>query len=126
LLALQRRPDLVHLEMTKTQSGQNQKRLPEIGESYTGIWGYASYPNHYAGDGSFANKMGGLILNSSAGQWAKLLKTVKKDKTIIDIIKYLKIQSNQNKEKISKFLFSFISSGFRILYTIRFLDIKLN
>ena len=44
------RPDLVKAELAGTQSGQNQKRLAEVPSQYTGIWWYAQYPNHYAGD----------------------------------------------------------------------------
>ena len=48
------RPDLVHLDRAASESGADQKRenLPE--DVYTGIWWYARFPNHYAGDGSAA------------------------------------------------------------------------
>ena len=45
------RPDLVHLDRASSESGANEQRL-SIPEVYTAIWWYASYPNHYAGDGS--------------------------------------------------------------------------
>jgi len=50
------RPDLVHLDRAKEESGADQARqkLPE--SLYTGIWWYARFPNHYAGDGSVASK----------------------------------------------------------------------
>ena len=50
------RPDLVHLDRAKSESGEDQARqhLPE--SLYTGIWWYARFPNHYAGDGSVATK----------------------------------------------------------------------
>lgn len=50
------RPDLVHLDRAASESGADQKRehLPE--GLYTGIWWYASYPDHYSGDGSVARK----------------------------------------------------------------------
>jgi creatinine amidohydrolase len=50
------RPDLVHLDRAKDESGTDQARqkLPE--SLYTGIWWYARFPNHYAGDGSVATK----------------------------------------------------------------------
>ena len=50
------RPDLVHLDRSKDESGADQARqkLPE--DLYTGIWWYARFPNHYAGDGSVATK----------------------------------------------------------------------
>lgn len=50
------RADLVHLDRAKEESGADQARqkLPE--SLYTGIWWYARFPNHYAGDGSVASK----------------------------------------------------------------------
>jgi len=50
------RPDLVHLDRAKDESGADMKRqnLPE--NLYTGIWWYARFPNHYSGDGSVATK----------------------------------------------------------------------
>ena len=50
------RPDLVHLDRAKDESGADQARqkLPE--SLYTGIWWYARFPNHYAGDASVASK----------------------------------------------------------------------
>lgn len=50
------RPDLVHLDRASSESGADHKRehLPE--GLYTGIWWYASFPDHYSGDGSVARK----------------------------------------------------------------------
>ena len=50
------RPDLVHVDRAKNESGADMKRqnLPE--DLYTGIWWYARFPNHYSGDGSVATK----------------------------------------------------------------------
>jgi creatinine amidohydrolase len=50
------RPDLVHLDRARDESGADIKRqsLPE--NLYTGIWWYARFPNHYSGDGSVATK----------------------------------------------------------------------
>jgi creatinine amidohydrolase len=50
------RPDLVHLDRAKEESGADLHRqnLPE--GLYTGIWWYARFPNHYSGDGSVATK----------------------------------------------------------------------
>lgn len=50
------RPDLVHVDRAKEESGADQKRenLPDF--VYTGIWWYARFPEHYAGDGSVATK----------------------------------------------------------------------
>jgi creatinine amidohydrolase len=50
------RPDLVHLDRAKNESGENLNRLDLPSQVYTGIWWYARYPNHYAGDGSAATQ----------------------------------------------------------------------
>jgi creatinine amidohydrolase len=50
------RPDLVHMDRAREQSGADQAgdNLPE--GVYTGIWWYARFPNHYSGDGSLATR----------------------------------------------------------------------
>ena len=50
------RPDLVHQDRAGQQSGADQHRQNLPGSVYTGIWWYARFPNHYAGDASAANK----------------------------------------------------------------------
>jgi len=85
-MILSHRPDLTHLERGKDQSGENQKRLEHLFYGYTGIWWYARYPNHYAGDGSHAShEIGELLLNSRADQLAHLIKVLKEDNTILEL-----------------------------------------
>ena len=73
------RPDLVHTDRALSQSGRDQERL-NMPYGYTGIWWYASFPNHYAGDGSSPNKtMGEMIFKSRAEQLAELVKFLKTD-----------------------------------------------
>jgi creatinine amidohydrolase len=50
------RPDLVHLDRATQESGADlaRQKLPE--GLYTGIWWYARYPNHYAGEGAVASR----------------------------------------------------------------------
>jgi len=80
------RPDLVHVDRAKDQSGQDQQRLENLRYGYTGIWWYAKYPNHYAGDGSYANrKIGELLIDSDAGQLAELVKVLKTDDTVLKL-----------------------------------------
>ena len=50
------RPDLVHLDRAKSESGADLNRLSLPDQSYTGIWWYSRFPNHYSGDGSVATK----------------------------------------------------------------------
>ena len=50
------RPDLVHLDRATQESGADQGRVKLPDGVYTGIWWYARFPNHYAGDGSVASR----------------------------------------------------------------------
>ena len=50
------RPDLVHLERAPQESGADQARLKLQDGVYTGIWWYARFPNHYAGEGAAATR----------------------------------------------------------------------
>ena len=80
------RPDLAHIERGKEQSGEDLKRLDHLYYGYTGIWWYAKYPNHYAGDGSEANpEIGNLLLDSRADQLVELIRILKKDTTIMEL-----------------------------------------
>jgi creatinine amidohydrolase len=49
------RPDLVHMDRAKSESGDDQHHVNLPDGVYTGIWWYARFPDHYAGDGSVAN-----------------------------------------------------------------------
>jgi len=80
------RPDLVHIDRVKEQSGQDLTRLKHIPTNFTGIFWYAQYPNHYAGDGSYAkSEFGELLINSRVDQLVDLIKTLKKDDTILNL-----------------------------------------
>jgi creatinine amidohydrolase len=50
------RPDLVHLDRATQESGADLARLKLPEGLYTGIWWYARYPNHYAGEGGVASR----------------------------------------------------------------------
>jgi len=50
------RPDLVHLDRATQESGADQARLKLPEGLYTGIWWYARFPNHYAGEGAVASR----------------------------------------------------------------------
>jgi len=79
------RPDLIHADRASSQSGEDQKRL-NLPYAYTGIWWYASYPNHYAGDGSSPSKeIGELNLNSRAEQLATLIKALKESNVVKEL-----------------------------------------
>lgn len=74
------RPDLVHLDRAKSESGadQNRLRLPE--GVYTGIWWYAKFPEHYAGDGSLATReLGEFDRKTAVSKTAEVIRAVKAD-----------------------------------------------
>ena len=50
------RPDLVHLDRASQESGADQARVKLPDGLYTGIWWYARFPNHYAGEGAAASR----------------------------------------------------------------------
>src|SRR2546423_5534702 len=50
------RPDLVHLDRASRESGADQARVKLPEGLYTGIWWYARFPNHYAGEGAVASR----------------------------------------------------------------------
>jgi creatinine amidohydrolase len=80
------RPDLVKSELAGTQSGENQKRLAELPFQYTGIWWYAQYPNHYAGDATKSSvELGKLLVESDAVQLAQLIKKLKSSNKIEEL-----------------------------------------
>ena len=79
------RPDLVKMEHAKDESGANQNRL-SIPNIYTAIWWYASYPNHYAGQGAVATKeLGQVITENTIDQLVKSLKAIKADTKTLDL-----------------------------------------
>lgn len=85
-MLLAHRPELVHVQDARLESGADMKRLEGIPYFYTGIWWYARYPNHYAGDGSDGNReLGELYLTSESGQLVRLLKVLKSDRSIKEL-----------------------------------------
>ena len=80
------RPDLVKVDQAGTQSGKNQARLAEIPFQYTGIWWYAQYPNHYAGDATKSSvELGKLITDTEADQLVELVKKLKQSNKIEEL-----------------------------------------
>ena len=90
------RPDLVHQEAATSQSGEDLKRLTNLKGVYTGIWWYASFPNHYAGEGKYGTReIGERQLNHSAEQLAKVIREVKADKAVLELQKQFYDESAQ-------------------------------
>jgi creatinine amidohydrolase len=76
-------PELVHPELAGNQPGVDYDRINNLHHVYTGIWWYASYPNHYSGDGSKATaEAGELILQSITEQFAEVIREIKADKNV--------------------------------------------
>jgi creatinine amidohydrolase len=79
------KPDLVKLGQATSQSGADLNRL-QLRNAYTGIWWYAKYPNHYAGDAKDATAaLGEISLESSVTQLARVIKAIKDDNTTIQL-----------------------------------------
>ncbi len=76
------RPDLVHMDRAKQESGADQARLNLPDDLYTAIWWYARFPGHYSGDGSVATKARGQF---EMDDWQKAIvaaiRAVKADDT---------------------------------------------
>jgi len=74
------RPDLVHLDRAKSESGEDQARQHLPDSLYTGIWWYARFPNHYAGDGSVATKeLGEFDTKAEISDLVTAIRAVKAD-----------------------------------------------
>ena len=76
------RPDLVHLDRAKQESGADLNRLDLPRNVYTGIWWYAKFPDHYAGDGSVATReLGDYDMKAWVSSIAAALRAIKSDQT---------------------------------------------
>jgi creatinine amidohydrolase len=79
------RPDLVKLDRATAESGADQKRL-SLPDLYTPIWWYASFPNHYSGEGGKATpEFGKLVAEHEIELFVKALKTVKSDTKALEL-----------------------------------------
>jgi creatinine amidohydrolase len=73
-------PDLVHMDRATSESGADQKRVKLPDNVYTGIWWYARFPNHYAGEGSLATKEEGEAdLQNWISAVVRAIKAIKAD-----------------------------------------------
>ena len=74
------RPELVHMDRVATESGADQKRQDLPPGVYTGIWWYAKFPEHYAGDAAAANReLGEFDMKAWADGIANVIRAVKAD-----------------------------------------------
>jgi creatinine amidohydrolase len=76
------RPGLARPERSSTESGTDLNRLELAEGLYTGIWWYAKFPNHYAGDSAGATMARGEASTSAtAARIATAIRAVKRDET---------------------------------------------
>jgi creatinine amidohydrolase len=82
-ISLANHPELVHLDRIPTQPGDPLDRLSHLPANFSGIWWYADYPEHYAGDARSASREKGLTLRElEVADLAEFISSVKNDTTI--------------------------------------------
>jgi len=82
------RPDLVKLDNASMQSGDDLNRLVNLPNTYTGIWWFAKFPNHYAGDGKYATaELGKALLEEDTKQLVRMIREVKADTKVPELQK---------------------------------------
>jgi creatinine amidohydrolase len=75
------RPDLVHMDRATSESGGDLNRLDLPAGVYTGIWWYARFPNHYAGNGADATQaLGEFDMKAWVASIANAIRAVKSDR----------------------------------------------
>jgi creatinine amidohydrolase len=80
------RPDLVHLDRAGRESGADLNRLDLPIGVYTGIWWYAKFPNHYAGDGAPATmELGEFDMKAWAAAVANAIRAIKSDQRSLSL-----------------------------------------
>ncbi len=81
-MSLVARPDLVHLDRAEQESGADRARLALPDGLYTGIWWYARFPNHYAGQGAVASpELGAFSARTWIDAIVEATRAVKADTT---------------------------------------------
>ena len=76
------RPDLVHMDRATSESGADLNRQDLPPGTYTGIWWYAKFPNHYAGEGAAGNRqLGEFDMKAWSNGVATVIRAVKADQT---------------------------------------------
>ncbi|MCR4438252.1 MAG: creatininase family protein [bacterium] len=82
------RPELVHLQQASASQGKDLQRLKTLLDTFTGIWWYARFPDHYAGDARPAcAELGELVLAEYVRQFVGMLRAVKADRLTLKLQK---------------------------------------
>jgi creatinine amidohydrolase len=80
------RPDLVHLDRAGRESGADLNRLDLPAGVYTGIWWYAKFPNHYAGDGAPATtELGEFDMKAWSAAVVNAIRAIKSDQRSLSL-----------------------------------------
>jgi creatinine amidohydrolase len=88
-------PDTVHLDRANQESGADLHRLNLPNSLYTGIWWYARFPNHYAGNAAQANKeLGEFDMETWKDELVTAIKAVKADSESLKLQKEFYEQSS--------------------------------
>lgn len=79
-LTLAAYPDTVQMDNVLESGGDPLGRLSHVPGAYSGIWWYADYPEHYAGDARTSTREKGLALQKiEVDMLARFIKVVKED-----------------------------------------------
>jgi creatinine amidohydrolase len=82
-LSLANHPELVRMERVPSTPGEALGRLGHLPQNYSGIWWYADYPQHYAGDARPASREKGLALRAlQVDDLADFIAAVKADQAV--------------------------------------------
>jgi creatinine amidohydrolase len=80
------RPDLVHMDRARSESGADQARLKLPDDLYTAIWWYARFPNHYSGDGALATvERGKYEMDEFEKLIVKCIRAIKADQASLQL-----------------------------------------
>jgi creatinine amidohydrolase len=76
-------PDLVKMEHVPEEPAKPLDRLAHLPPTYTGIWWYADYPNHYAGDARPVTlEKGQALIQMEVDTLAEYIAAVKADEVV--------------------------------------------
>lgn len=79
-------PSLVRLDLIRPGGGRDLARLAGLKNAYTGIWWYARFPDHYAGDAAAASaELGRVLLAKQVDQLVGMIRAVKADRSVLPL-----------------------------------------
>ena len=76
-------PSLVKMDRVPQEPGDPLERMKELPPTYTGIWWYSDFPDHYAGDARPATpEKGDELLRMASEYLAQYIAAVKADEIV--------------------------------------------